>query len=207
MLNCSSEPMRNASSPQPESLLLFILQRSDLEDRAKIMDCSLTSSTSRSWYESEDYIVILALGNDLTRILESHMDNKMAWRLYTPLYAASNSNEESLRAVTHTLVLNGMSPKPEDEDDFNQWYAEEHVPLLSSVPGWIYSRRYRLIQSSSFEAKVPPNYLAVHAWESEESFLSDEYKQAVSTPWRNRVVNSVTAKERYVLTSNNTADS
>ena len=33
------------------------------------------------------------------------------------------------------FLLNAMNVAPEHEADFNAWYDQEHLPLLSKVPG------------------------------------------------------------------------
>ncbi|PPQ67948.1 hypothetical protein CVT26_005828 [Gymnopilus dilepis] len=92
----------------------------------------------------------------------------------------------------HILVSVGMTPSSENEADFNKWYNDEHIPMLSRAPGWIYSRRYRLLASGD----NAPQYLAIHGWENDLSFASESYKEAVSTPWRMAVVGNVIARER-----------
>ena len=92
----------------------------------------------------------------------------------------------------HNLVSVGMTPSPENDADFNEWYDDEHIPMLSRAPGWIYSRRCRLLASND----DAPQYLAIHGWENDLSFASEGYKEAVSTPWRMAVVGNVIARER-----------
>lgn len=152
-------------------------------------------------YGSKEYWVLLA--EDIESILQvpqSKEDNTNSqWRLYEQIHETVHPNAIALD-TSHILVLNGMTPKPEDDQEFNRWYAEEHIPMLSRAPGWIYSKRYKLLQTSDSDLKYAvPMYLAAHAWKSELSFQSDEYKEAVSTPWRNKVVDSVLTKERHVL--------
>ncbi|KAJ7721465.1 hypothetical protein B0H16DRAFT_1228576, partial [Mycena metata] len=85
----------------------------------------------------------------------------------------------------HFMVLNGMTPNESAEQTFNDWYTEEHIPMLSAVPGWRSSRRFRLLSASSTD---PPRYLALHEWENCDAFGTPEFKTATNTPWRTRVV-------------------
>ncbi|POS77042.1 3-oxoadipate enol-lactonase [Diaporthe helianthi] len=41
------------------------------------------------------------------------------------------------------IVINGSTPKPEYEADYNNWYDQEHVGKLGAVPGWQLMRRYK----------------------------------------------------------------
>ena len=97
---------------------------------------------------------------------------------------------------------------PELEDDLNRWYREEHIPLLAKVPGWRRSRRYVLRDAGpasgtgaeEVRAKGrPPKYLAVHEWESLESFETDEFRYATSTPWRMRLFESAEVWDRRLF--------
>ncbi|KAJ6593235.1 hypothetical protein B0H19DRAFT_1280236, partial [Mycena capillaripes] len=96
----------------------------------------------------------------------------------------------------HYMVLNGMTPNDVAEQTFNDWYAEEHVPMLSAVSGWRSSYRFRLLTAS----ENPPQYLALHEWESRDAFGTPELKAAINTLWRTRVVmEQVNKKERHLL--------
>ncbi|KAJ7157794.1 hypothetical protein C8R46DRAFT_908803, partial [Mycena filopes] len=95
----------------------------------------------------------------------------------------------------HFLVLNGMTPNESAEQTFNDWYTDEHIPMLSAVPGWRSSRRFQLLSASA----SPPKYLALHEWESCNVFPTPKFKAATNTPWRTKVVvEQVNKKERYL---------
>jgi len=97
--------------------------------------------------------------------------------------------------ASHILVSVAMSPNASSEKAFNDWYKEEHIPMLSRVPGWLASRRFNLISST---AKTP-KYLALHAWVSMSVFERSEYEAAVDTPWRTEIIDQVIERERFVL--------
>ncbi|KAF5357344.1 hypothetical protein D9758_005969 [Tetrapyrgos nigripes] len=114
------------------------------------------------------------------------------------LYSTHSQNPVALTnsmPMTHTLVFNAMTPSTASEQSFNDWYAEEHIPLLSRVPGWLASRRFKLI-SATMKA---PAYLALHAFTSVSAFEQREYEAATNTPWRTEVIGQVIEKERIVL--------
>lgn len=85
-----------------------------------------------------------------------------------------------------------------DEAELEDWYAREHVPMLLETPGWHRIRRYRRIAGGG------PDLLAFHELESAALFRSPAYLRAVSTPWRARVMATVTEKERRVFRYHNT---
>lgn len=81
--------------------------------------------------------------------------------------------------------------------DYNDWYEQEHIPLLSIVPGWLKSTRWVLKEVSSLSSqhnegqKKVSNFLAIHEWESMASFKTEEFKQATNTPWRDRIIGGI----------------
>jgi len=99
-------------------------------------------------------------------------------------------------------VLVETDVRPEDEENFDRWYEEEHIPMLAQVPGWLRSRRFILKEESCFgtdqskRVMPPPKHLAIHEWASQEKLDSDAYALAVNTPWRNKIHNSAVRKTR-----------
>ncbi|OAA65397.1 Dimeric alpha-beta barrel [Niveomyces insectorum RCEF 264] len=96
----------------------------------------------------------------------------------------------------HVFQYVGLEPSAQlGPAELDRWYAEEHVPLLSSVPGWLRSTRWELVdakgaagsRANSNEGKIP-QFLAIHEWESPESFKNPDFKRAISTEWRNSVM-------------------
>ncbi|KAF8891857.1 hypothetical protein BD779DRAFT_152722 [Infundibulicybe gibba] len=114
------------------------------------------------------------------------------WHMYKNLEPGT---EDLTTSYTHIFVMVSMTPQPGAEQNFNDWYTEEHIPLLSRVPGWVSSHRFLLWGSSA----SAPQYLALHQWESTVSFKADEYKLATGTPWRTNVMEQIVEKERHVL--------
>jgi len=106
-----------------------------------------------------------------------------------------------------TLVAVSVDVPPEHEAEFHKWYDEEHVPLLSKVPGWLRSRRYILADSgvsgalpgASAAYKPPLKFLAVHDYSSPDGLNGPEWKTATSTPWRNKVFENVKGIERRIF--------
>jgi len=86
-----------------------------------------------------------------------------------------------------------------DADALDEWYRAEHAPLLLRVPGWRRIRRYRRVEGAG------PDLLAFHEITGTEAFDHPGYRHATSTPWRERVMATVTARERRVFGYHNTA--
>ncbi|KAJ7689037.1 hypothetical protein B0H17DRAFT_937719, partial [Mycena rosella] len=89
---------------------------------------------------------------------------------------------------------------PENEDDFNKWYEEEHMELVGQVPGWKQGRRYKLIEfqqiQGQFMADQPVSkYLAIHELDNGEFEQSAEIKCARGTEWARRVIKNAIRRE------------
>lgn len=81
------------------------------------------------------------------------------------------------------LLLNAMNVAPDAEQDFNDWYNQEHIPALAAVPGTLLARRYVAEGDTGGTHK----YVAVYHLASPEVTLSNAWKKAVDTPWSARV--------------------
>ncbi|GLZ47313.1 hypothetical protein Acsp06_34980 [Actinomycetospora sp. NBRC 106375] len=87
-----------------------------------------------------------------------------------------------------TVGLTGTDPGVLDA-----WYAEEHLELLAAVPGWRRATRFRRVEGDG------PDRLAVHELDGPEVFATEEYRRAVTTPRRDGVMATVTARERRLF--------
>jgi len=77
--------------------------------------------------------------------------------------------------------------------DMEAYYEQEHIPLLLAVPGWRRARRFVLSSGTG------PKYLSLHEIESPAAFDDPGYKAAISTPWRNRIMETAVGKEKRVF--------
>ncbi|HEY6355475.1 MAG TPA: hypothetical protein VIY30_13380, partial [Burkholderiaceae bacterium] len=83
------------------------------------------------------------------------------------------------------LLLVGMTPGPEVETAFNQWYDKEHVPALAKVPGVLCARRFRT-------GGTDPKYIALYHLTSPGVVDTPEWKDASgSTPMPQRPVRQI----------------
>ncbi|KAF8806637.1 hypothetical protein BYT27DRAFT_7191193 [Phlegmacium glaucopus] len=134
------------------------------------------------------------LNSIISKLRAHYLDSQTQWRIYEPVTA----HPEDMALVPdnpHILVHNAMTIDPESEEDFNNWYNDEHIPLLSQTPSWLYSRRYTLVACND----DAPRYLALHSWGNRTVFDSPAYKLAIDTPWRTRVLGKLIKRERIVF--------
>ena len=60
--------------------------------------------------------------------------------------------------------------------EWNDWYDQEHLPRLVTVPGIVRARRYTAVGGS-------PQYLTAYELTDRDAFESPEGLQARKTPW------------------------
>lgn len=78
-------------------------------------------------------------------------------------------------------------------EDLEKWYNEEHVSMLSKVPGWLRTRRF---VTSSVEGKEKTEYLALHEYAPHNGLGGEEFKAATSTPWNDKIMTEVVHEKR-----------
>ncbi|KAH7377668.1 hypothetical protein BKA66DRAFT_422017 [Pyrenochaeta sp. MPI-SDFR-AT-0127] len=72
-----------------------------------------------------------------------------------------------------TFILSAvLQPAAGAEPDFDAWYREEHIAILSRAPGFVRTRRYELVSGTTldkFKRVEPeiPKYLALHEFEGD----------------------------------------
>ena len=143
---------------------------------------------------------------------ESVMFSDLSRRVYKLLsdkkmdgYTEYCNSEETggRRSMIHVALQPAKEQKGGNDltdDEFNKWYEEEHVPLLSKCPGWLRSTRWQLIdemdpRTGEKHTDQVAKFLACHEWQDGDAvYQSEEFKYAVMTPWRNRVMNRVDPK-------------
>lgn len=93
----------------------------------------------------------------------------------------------------NVLVAVSLSIHPGKKEELDKWYTEEHIPMLSKVPGWQRTRRF---VSSSIEPKDESEYLALHEYKPENGLGGEEFKAATSTPWNEKIMKDVVREKR-----------
>jgi len=68
----------------------------------------------------------------------------------------------------------------ENENDFNSWYTEEHIPALLTVPGVLSARRYKSNEGTH-------RYVAIYHLTKPDVTKTDAWSTAIDTPWSSRI--------------------
>lgn len=97
------------------------------------------------------------------------------------------------------LVSAAMHPAsdPASLADFDKWYREEHLPLLSRLPGFVRSRRFEIASATVLNQaqfgdvlEKAPRYLALHEFSGKE-LPWEELAKSGETVWAKGVLGSV----------------
>jgi len=91
-----------------------------------------------------------------------------------------------------TILFSEMTPDASWEDEFNDWYDHEHIPLRMAVPGFRNAQRYR--------AEGTRNYLVVYEMDSPAVLKSPAYLAVKNNPSdrTRRMLSGVTGFTRYI---------
>ena len=105
------------------------------------------------------------------------------------------------------VFIASMDVDPDKEDLFNEVYDQEHVPLLSKVPGVISVTRYESApltmimagERHTVEATSEPRYSAAYEIESPEVLVSDAWAEAIDHGRWPSQVRPFTRNRRHTL--------
>ncbi|KAL1853562.1 hypothetical protein Daus18300_011766 [Diaporthe australafricana] len=106
--------------------------------------------------------------------------------LFLPIEQLTDTEAEGLVLVA---VENTVTAAEGAEQALDKWYEEEHIPMLSKVPGWLRTRRFRT--ATSLDKNAPLKYLTLHEYAKENGLGGPEYKAATSTKWREEIFANV----------------
>lgn len=98
--------------------------------------------------------------------------------------------------------------KDENLEEFDKWYEEEHTGMLARIPGWLRTRRFRLVAPGikGMPPKGQTETLAVHDFEAQNGLGGPEQQAATGTEWRNRVAKLFISAERRIWAHQHTFD-
>lgn len=121
----------------------------------------------------------------------------------------SPMSKASVEQCAPYVVATSVTPAPDNKHAYDEWYAREHVGMLKKVPGWQRTRRYELIDVLVNGKDVKPNNgdgdevplcLGLHEYTDVDFEQTAEYKAALNTEWRTRVIEGgIVRRERRVM--------
>ncbi|KAI1812708.1 Alpha/Beta hydrolase protein [Poronia punctata] len=137
---------------------------------------------------------------DVTRYFWDLVLGRSSPEHFRPVEQLADEEAEGL-----VLVAVQLTPRTEEgadaEEEIKRWYEEEHIDMLSKVPGWL---RSRLFKTSSLEKDQPTKFIALHDYAKINGLAGPgpELKAATSTPWAKELLSkhaTVTSRRVYEL--------
>ncbi|CAI6300928.1 unnamed protein product [Periconia digitata] len=105
---------------------------------------------------------------------------------YERLEQVKKEGEGNVMVAVYLSLRDGEA----NEQELAKWYQEEHVPLLSKVPGWRRTRRFVTSHLDIAEGREKV-YLALHEYAPSNGLNGPEFKTATTTPWTEKMYSSV----------------
>jgi len=102
-------------------------------------------------------------------------------RVYQPISLPALAHGDDLEICGPYMMAGWWEIDEEHRPKFEEWYLQEHLPLLMQVPGTRRIRRFERI-----DEVAPGRYLALHDVESLDVFDHPLTAEAASTPWRSK---------------------
>ncbi|KAJ6453202.1 hypothetical protein C8R47DRAFT_1329374 [Mycena vitilis] len=121
-------------------------------------------------------------------------------RLYALLSTAADAQKSGEDLPGKYVLAVSFEIAPENEEDFNRWYDEEHMAMVARIPGWRRGRRYKLVKCQHIRGPIMADepvsrYLTLHELDNGDFDRSAEIKNARSTEWAQRVFKSAIRRE------------
>jgi hypothetical protein len=171
-------------------------------------------SNPPSWIASFDLASLDVMQSEVYKALRSNAsvnEASIVSRLatlhrtvYTPFATLQKPGVTSASFPAPFLLTAAIEPSnAEIEEEQNKWYAEEHLPLLSKVPGFLRARRFKLVdhvelggKADKNSIKPPAKYLTLYDFDRNTFFDTQEMKDVASSPWAQRMQVLLNAESR-----------
>ncbi len=90
---------------------------------------------------------------------------------------ADDDHGHASQNIGGTILVVMMDVDPEHEDEFNEWYNDEHLPERLEIPGYVSARRFKLE-----EGEGVLKYLCIWELEDASPLQSEQYKAQRERP-------------------------
>jgi hypothetical protein len=145
-------------------------------------------------FDTPEYGVIKGQPSDRTRWM---LKNVSGFTRYLGTEIFSRQRDPADRNALNAPILYAVwfNVPAGRADDFNNWYEQDHIPILLKCPDWRMVRRFD-IKNGEPETWT---HLAMHYLNDLKALDSPERQQARQTPWRDRLAAEPWFKGQYTL--------
>ncbi|KAJ7668335.1 hypothetical protein B0H17DRAFT_1142454 [Mycena rosella] len=138
---------------------------------------------------SDAYNALRAQGSDNEKAILSKLGG-LSRRSYLHMGTFTHPDTKPEELPSKYVFVVSLEMTPEGEDELNKWYDEEHMDLLSKIPGWKAGRK-----RGELADQPVAKYLAIHELSNNDFLSTPEFKHATSTEWRARVMKNAVRRE------------
>ncbi|KAH0433118.1 hypothetical protein CcaCcLH18_06005 [Colletotrichum camelliae] len=110
---------------------------------------------------------------------------------FRPIEELSDKEAEGLELVAIETNLNDEAA----EEEFKKWYEEEHIDMLSKVPGWLRTRVFK-ISTLGDGAGAKSTFFVLHDYARENGLGGPEHKASTATKRAGEIVKYVKGMNR-----------
>lgn len=187
---------RKEGDPPPDSILAPPVLSSNIEATYILRADDEDTPSRNTLYFLSDINLLLSSSEAYDLDVRSHGSDLMSvsWvicafingrdKSNAPPKSSSSNTLPSPPATGSVLVVNGSTPRPAKEQDYHDWYDQEHGEKLTAVPGWNSARRYRLAKLYG-EAETASFY-GCNFYDEDNGLGGPEWKAGV-TEWTLRI--------------------
>jgi pimeloyl-ACP methyl ester carboxylesterase len=86
----------------------------------------------------------------------------------------------------------------ENVKEFDKWCREEHIDMISKIPGWLRTRHYKV---SKIDSGDPTQGVIVHEYAPENGLEGPEAQAAIGTTWAKKISSEVVLEVKRRLYS------
>jgi hypothetical protein len=155
------------------------------DGRAPADPCHLNGEWERATYRSIDRSQLVSIARGVQSACQADVaaarEQHGFYRGLTGIDSAADGKSESPWAL-----FVGIDIESAWDEEFNDWYDTEHLPLLTAVQGVARSRRY-VRTGGSAGCRELARYVTVFDLTDPGAPESDNWHAGVSTPWCRRI--------------------
>ncbi|TVY33087.1 3-oxoadipate enol-lactonase [Lachnellula occidentalis] len=173
----------DASESKPEWMAIYDV--TDMNEMTKETYLRLRGPPSKTPREA-DTMTQIHVDRKLFDFVESEESKE-----FQRLEEVENEGQENVMVA----VFIDLQPGEGMDEKLNKWYREEHIEMLSKVPGWLRTRRF---VTSSIDPQAPVQYLALHEYSPKNGLSGGpEIEAATTTPWTKEVESKVMKEMKH----------
>ena len=103
---------------------------------------------------------------------------------------------QATQPIGTTILVVMMEVEEADDEVFNKWYDEEHLPERMSIPGYVSARRFMLEPGDPRNNGGVLRYLCIWEMEDESPLVSQIYNDQNANPSPTKEAAGAVVKQR-----------